>query len=655
MKTVRSYDPPAPQCPSVEPAHSATRDTQPACHHQATRIGVGIDTSRYGHYAVFLRDDLQPAAPELKFMESAVGYQELQQRLEQIAARTPAQRSTAGSVHWHLRIDAAGPYAQNLEAFLRTLPGAKTISFGQSLRNKNYRVAIFGDKKKSDPVEAQAMARFALVERPEPAREVPLELRLLREIASRLDAQQRHCTRLTNQLHNMLARTFPELACVVAHVSAGWVLELLERYPTPERIATARAKSLQKVPYLNHELIPTLQHWARQSVASLTGAVAEQLVRELVGQLQQAEAAKKRLEKQLVDAYHALPSSNQLETITGFGAVTAAVLTARMVSIDRFDSADALIGYFGIFPIAEASGVDVDGNLRPALQTVMCPKGDDLVRRYLWMAALSAIQFNPAVRAVYLRRCATLKQGERGRALGQAMRKLLQLVYAVWKTGKPFDAAHYAWQCPVPAPQPEADSNAAGEETPRAQKPERPEQAAERAEPPSPCPSATRPEPTGRSVTERVPSQPVPAALDDTPVCDAPPPHSSAPSPAARSPSSHRAGAAGGGWVEFAQVRARVRLQAVLERLGHMERLKGWGRRRRGPCPVHDPQGRGRTFQVDLEHQRFCCFDPGCGIRGDVIDLWAAVHKQSLRDAALDLARTFGVAPASGNQRRGIG
>jgi len=33
------------------------------------RFGVGIDTSRYGQYAAFLRDDLQPAAPELPFAE----------------------------------------------------------------------------------------------------------------------------------------------------------------------------------------------------------------------------------------------------------------------------------------------------------------------------------------------------------------------------------------------------------------------------------------------------------------------------------------------------------------------------------------------------------------------------------------------------------
>jgi hypothetical protein len=35
------------------------------------RFGVGIDTSRYGHYACFLKDDLQPAADELSFAHSS--------------------------------------------------------------------------------------------------------------------------------------------------------------------------------------------------------------------------------------------------------------------------------------------------------------------------------------------------------------------------------------------------------------------------------------------------------------------------------------------------------------------------------------------------------------------------------------------------------
>jgi len=49
---------------------------------------------------------------------------------------------------------------------------------------------------------------------------------------------------------------------------------------------------------------------------------------------------------------------------------------------------------------------------------------------------------------------------------------------------------------------------------------------------------------------------------------------------------------------------------------------------------------------VNLEGHVFCCFDKTCGRQGDVIDLWARVIGMSLRDAALDLARTFALEPA---------
>src|SRR5437660_1302189 len=88
---------------------------QPAPAPQSPRrCGVGIDTSRYGHYAAFLQDDLQPTAAELPFPESAAGYARLRQRLEGIAQRH-------GPVHFVVRLDAAGPYADNLLHFLHRL------------------------------------------------------------------------------------------------------------------------------------------------------------------------------------------------------------------------------------------------------------------------------------------------------------------------------------------------------------------------------------------------------------------------------------------------------------------------------------------------------------------------------------------------------
>jgi transposase len=417
----------------------------------ARRVGVGIDTARYGHYACFLRDDLQPAAAELAFAESAAGYQQLRQRLEQIVQRH-------GPVHFVIRLDAAGQYADNLLHFLHGLgtpvadaPGAPnfavTLSCGDPQRNKNYRAALFGHQK-SDPAEARAAARYAINERPTPVPPVTLALRLLRQIAGRLHAVVRQRTRLLNQFHHLLALTFPELALLQKDLAAGWVLELVHRYPTAALLAQASTTDLENIPYLPQAHIETLPEQARTSIASLADNAIVELVREQVRQLRDAGARQKRLEKLLVAVYQRLPQPNHLDSIPGIGAVTAAVLTAFIGAIDRFDTPGKLVAYFGTLPIETASGVDRDGNPRGPKRYVMSRRGNDLVRRYLWMAALSAVRHNPAVRALYARVVAKHPQ-RKAIAIGHAMRKLLHLAFAVWKTGKPFDATRYPWQSPA--------------------------------------------------------------------------------------------------------------------------------------------------------------------------------------------------------------
>jgi transposase len=386
--TTAPRTPPAP----TATAHDTTLATPQAEAAPAavTPIGVGIDTARYGHHATFLRPDLQPAAKPLDFTETAQGYEQFRQRLQAIAQRH-------GPVHFHIRLDAAGQYADNLLAFLYTLPEPKTISCGDTRRNQNYRDAIFGAKK-SDPVESHAMARYALTEKPRATPPLAAELRLLRTLAGRLEAQVRQGTRLVNQLHQLLARTFPELALLVKDISTGWVLEVLDRYPTAAKVAGARPASFETIPYLPQEKSAALQQQARASVASLSGPVIEELVRDQVRQLRDACARKQRLETWLVQAYHALPEDNHLATIKGIGDVTAAVLTAQILDIDRFATPGQLVGYFGVFPSEASSGCERDGQRRKPRRLVLSPRGNDLVRRYLWMAALSAAQHNPAVR-----------------------------------------------------------------------------------------------------------------------------------------------------------------------------------------------------------------------------------------------------------------
>jgi transposase len=87
---------------------------------------------------------------------------------------------------------------------------------------------------------------------------------------------------------------------------------------------------------------------AKTSIGSLAGPVAETIVRTVVDQVRFAQNLKCQYEKLLVESYRSLPVTNHLDSIIGFGEVTAAVLTAKIVSIDRFDRPEQLVGYWNL-------------------------------------------------------------------------------------------------------------------------------------------------------------------------------------------------------------------------------------------------------------------------------------------------------------------
>jgi transposase len=556
------------------------------------RIGVGIDTARYGHRVSFLRPDRRPAAQSLTVMENRTGYQALQERLQQLHGQHPQAR-------FEIRIDAAGQYAANLENFLRGLDLPITLSIGEPKRNKDYQKAHF-PKRTSDDTESQAMARFAVVEQPNATPPLIPALMLLREVAGRLQSQVKRSTQAVNRLHNLLARIFPELATLTEDLSAAWVLRLLDKYPTAERIAQAHPSSLEKIPYLPQKQVPTLRQAARQSVGSLRGPVAETLVRDLVTQVRQCQKAEKNTRQLLTTAFADLPPSPHLQVVTvpGIGAVTAAVLVAKVADIDRFATPAQVVAYFGVFPEENSSGVDKHGKPLPPGTMRMSRKGNDLVRHYLWNAVRSAIRYNPAIRALYRRLKAKGKRGDV--AIGHCMRKLLHLVFAVWKTNRPFDPHHYHWE----------------EETDREE------------------PSATAlPSGNNKAVGHKrdVPAKEVVTTATPT----------VAPSLASVKPALPATSSAGPK-VDFTFLRQQITLQQVLQHLGILDSMRGRGHQRRGRCPIHSPSDHSLpTFSVHLGKNVFQCFQADCGIRGNVLDLWAAVYRLPLYDAALHLAQTF--------------
>ena len=190
------------------------------------------------------------------------------------------------------------------------------------------------------------------------------------------------------------------------------------------------------------------------------------------------------------------------------------------------------------------------------------------------------------------------------------MRKLLHLVFAVWKTDRPFDENHFPWEDPAV--------------TPRRQRRLRRRPAA------GAIPAAERQTAVGHK--RDLPAEEVVTTATST-VEPAPPPvkPASPPTPAARPQ------------VDFAFLREQVTMEQVLRASGAR-----WGScaaaASSAVVPARctaSPRTAERTFSVHLGKNVFQCFHADCGLKGNVLDLWAAIHRLPLYEAALHLAETF--------------
>lgn len=87
--------------------------------------------------------------------------------------------------------------------------------------------------------------------------------------------------------------------------------------------------------------------------------------------------------------------------------------------------------------------------------------------------------------------------------------------------------------------------------------------------------------------------------------------------------------------INFRALRGDIGMAAVLNLLDFVPTQR-YGGQLRGPCPIHSPKGaRGRSFSAHLERNAYRCFR--CGSSGNQLDLWAAVTRQPLHQAAMDL------------------
>lgn len=118
-----------------------------------------------------------------------------------------------------------------------------------------------------------------------------------------------------------------------------------------------------------------------------------------------------------------------LRTIPGIGHVAAAAVLCKVGDGRRFESADALKGYLGLYPRRVQSG-------KHEARARMATHGPALIRHVLWNCAKVAARFNPDCKSLFDRLRAKGKHA--ASCYGAVARKLVQIVYGVLKNQRPF-------------------------------------------------------------------------------------------------------------------------------------------------------------------------------------------------------------------------
>lgn len=179
-----------------------------------------------------------------------------------------------------------------------------------------------------------------------------------------------------------------------------------------------------------------LQGMKRQEQNRLKSLVSDLVVKESLQENiknleQQIENLMKKIEE-LVKRHPSLREEQRLLTsIPGIGKLTAIRLMAEIGDFKEFESAAQLAAYAGLSPKQFQSGSSVHK------QTRISKQGKRELRKYLYMPAVVATNYNPIV--MDLKRRMLASHHVKMEIIVAAMKKLLHLAYGVLKSGKPFD------------------------------------------------------------------------------------------------------------------------------------------------------------------------------------------------------------------------
>ncbi len=403
-------------------------------------IYAGIDIAKHRHELCMIDETGKPVM-QIFIENTKRGFEKLLQALKRLEATPDGIRFC---------MEATGHYWLALYCKLKELDYKVSVINpiqSDALRN------LYIRKTKTDEKDALLLAemlRLGLAPESNLASETVMKLQTLSRV--RIDFVHQ-IGGLKNRVIGILDRIFPEYSKCFSNVFIHTSKELLKRYAEPEEIAELDISELTNFlkqhsrGRLGVERAEQIQALAKGTFGINLALDAFTLeMRLMVEQIEFIEDQIAVIEEAINQVMEEMRSSadtpyrHVIETIPGIGSVLAAAIIGEVGDINRFPNAKALVAYAGIDATVRSSGQFESTRNR------MSKRGSPVLRNCLWLAAVSARRFNPELKAFYEMKCS---QGKHSNvATGAVARRLVHLIYSLWKENRPFNP-DYTWS-PIP-------------------------------------------------------------------------------------------------------------------------------------------------------------------------------------------------------------
>ena len=380
---------------------------------------IGVDVGSETHVVAVVDAEGRTLLKPTAIAEDATGYARL---LELLGDPTEAL----------VVMEATGHYWQNLFATLAAQGFA--IALVNPLRTQRFAEEELR-RTKTDAIDALGLADFGRQKRPRPTRLPDRATEELRELVHLRDRLVQDIGDRVRQLHRLVDLGFPEFTRHVADLGSALATTILREYPTAQAFRGVPVRRLAGLRFdgrhrIGEELAQALIAAAATSVGQHHGEPYRLQIRYACEDLDLWRDRLRIGERDIERLLETHDVGKLLTTIPGIGPQTAARLVARVGDPADFRSAGALAAFVGAIPGLRQSGK------RQSPRAGLHPLGHGRLRAQLWMPTLSAVRFNPWLRAYYQRLIARGKLPKV--AVVAAMRKLLVAVYSIAKSRRPF-------------------------------------------------------------------------------------------------------------------------------------------------------------------------------------------------------------------------